>query len=108
MIGQSLRRLRKEKGFTLEELAERAEMSVSYLSHIERGTRKAPLGELESLAEVLGANLYTLFARPSSVHNAKEKPSTYDVKITTILKKLTEKEKKNLHGLLKQFDKKRP
>ena len=41
LAGQALRRLRREKGFTLEEMAERAEISVSYLSHIERGTRQA-------------------------------------------------------------------
>ena len=103
--GQALRKLRKEKGFTLEELAERAEISVSYLSHIERGTRQAPLTALESLAHVLGVNLYELFAPSSSVQTAKETPSTYDVKIKGILKKLTEREKKSLHGLLKQFEK---
>jgi transcriptional regulator with XRE-family HTH domain len=106
IVGQALRRLRKEKGFTLEDLAERAEISVSFLSHIERGTRQAPLTTLESLAGILGANLYDLFAQPPSASMAKEAPSTYDSKIKNLLKKLTEKEKKSLHGLLKQFDKK--
>ncbi len=106
-IGGELKRLRKEKGFTLEELAERAEISTSYLSHIERGTRQAPLTTLESLAHILGANLYELFAPPSAV-TAREKPSTYDAKIRNMLKHLTEREKKSLHGLLKQFHKKRP
>ena len=105
-VGVSLRKLRKEKGFTLEELAERAEISVSFLSHIERGTRQAPLSTLETLAQVLGMNLYELFA-PASVATAREKPSTYDSKIKSLLGKLTEKEKKGLHGLLKQFHKNR-
>ncbi len=106
-IGGELKRLRREKGFTLEELAERAEISTSYLSHIERGTRQAPLTTLESLAHILGANLYELFA-PSSAVTTREKPSTYDAKIRNMLKHLTEREKKSLHGLLKQFHKKRP
>lgn len=107
LAGQALRRLRKEKGFTLEEMAERAEISVSYLSHIERGTRQAPLTTLESLAQILGMNLYELFS-PSSAPVTREKPSTYDTKIQGVLKKMTEKEKKSLHGLLKQFHRKDP
>ena len=103
LTGQVLRRLRKEKGFTLEELAERAEISVSYLSHIERGTRQAPLTTLESLAQILGLGLYDLFTQAAGAPTARETPSTYDAKIQTILKTLTEKEKKGLHGLLKQF-----
>jgi len=101
-VGEALRRLRKEKGFTLEELAERTEISVSFLSHIERGTRQAPLSTLETLAQALGANLYELLV-PSSASATREKPSTYDAKIRNLLGKLTEKEKKGLHGLLKQF-----
>lgn len=105
IAGQALRKARKDKGFTLEELAERAEISVSFLSHIERGTRQAPLATLESLAQILGMNFYELFAPAPSNSPAKETASTYDAKIKTILKKLTEKEKKSLHGLLKQFHK---
>lgn len=104
--GTALRRLRKQKGFTLEELAERAEISVSFLSHIERGTRQAPLDTLETLAHILGLNLYELFA-PSSAPAAKERPSSYETKIQGLLKGLSEREKKSLHGLLKQFHKNR-
>ncbi|HJT23918.1 MAG TPA: helix-turn-helix transcriptional regulator [bacterium] len=107
VAGSALKRLRKEKGFTLEELAERAEISTSYLSHIERGTRQAPLSTLEKLAQILGANFYDLFV-PSPAVSIQEKPSTYDAKIKDMLKQLTENEKKSLHGLLKQFHKKKP
>ena|SRR5260221_9264865 len=105
--GQALRRLRKEKGFTLEELAERAEMSVSFLSHIERGTRQAPLATLESLAQILGMNLYELFSPAISVSMAKEAPSTYDTKIKQLLKGLSQSEKKSVHHILKEFHKKK-
>jgi|SRR5579871_2458162 len=105
--GSALKRLRKQKGFTLEELAERAEISTSFLSHIERGTRQAPLSTLENLARILGVNFYDLFI-PSSAVTTQEKPSTYDAKIKEMLKHLSEKEKKSLHGLLKQFHPKKP
>ena len=106
VTGQALRHLRKEKGLTLEDLAERAEISVSYLSHIERGTRQSPLTTLETLARILGVNLYELFS-PGSAVLIREKPSTYDAKIRRLLGKMTEKEKKSLHGLLKQIHKDR-
>ena len=104
-MGMVLKRLRKEKGLTLEELAERADVSISYLHHIEHGTRKAPLSTLESLAQILGINLYELLG-PSSAVVSHEKPSTYDAKIKGMLKHLSEKEKKSLHGIMKQMHKK--
>lgn len=104
-VGITLKRLRKEKGFTLEDLAERADVSISYLHHIEHGTRKAPLSTLESLAQILGINLYDLLG-PASAVVSREKASTYDAKIKGMLKHLTEKEKKSLHGIMKQFHKK--
>lgn len=107
-VGQALKSLRKNKGFTLEELAERAEVSVSYLSHIERGTRQAPLSTLETLAHILGANLYSLMAPPLQKAVLREPVSGYDAKIKNLLKGMTEKEKKGLHGLLKQFHRKKP
>lgn len=104
--GAALRRLRKEKGFTLDELSERAEISLSYLSHIERGTRQAPLTTLETLARILGINLYDLFtpAKPSS-SALREPRSSYDAKITGLLKGLSEGQKKNIHGLIKGMGK---
>jgi transcriptional regulator with XRE-family HTH domain len=100
--GGALRRLRKDKGFTLEELSERAEISVSYLSHIERGTRQAPLTTLEILARILGINLYDLFAPEKGPKpTARETHSPYDAKITGLLPDLSESQKKNIHGLIK-------
>ncbi len=102
--GAALRHLRKEKGFTLEELSERAEISLSYLSHIERGTRQAPLTTLETLTRILGINLYDLFApKPSAKSKVRESHSTYDAKIKGLLKTLSESQKKNIHGLLKEI-----
>ncbi|NEA36456.1 helix-turn-helix transcriptional regulator [Streptomyces sp. SID13031] len=45
VIGNVFRRLRRERGITLRELAEQAQVSVPYLSEIERG-RKEPSSEI--------------------------------------------------------------
>ncbi|GIP40331.1 transcriptional regulator [Paenibacillus sp. J31TS4] len=42
MIGNRIHLLRKEKGFTLTELAEQAQVAKSYLSNVERGVQSNP------------------------------------------------------------------
>ena len=61
MIGQNIQRIRKKKGLTLSELAERASISKSYLSNIERNLNHNPsIHVLEKLAAVLQVDLHLL------------------------------------------------
>lgn len=53
-LGLRIRRQRKLLHLTQDQLAERAGISVSFLGHIERGTRKAGLETLVLLANALG------------------------------------------------------
>lgn len=53
-MGQKIRALRKQHSWKQDELAFRAGISVSFLGHIERGSRKASIETLISLANVLG------------------------------------------------------
>lgn len=60
VIGNVFRRLRRERGITLRELAELAQVSVPYLSEIERG-RKEPSSEiLAAICRALGLELSDL------------------------------------------------
>ena len=60
VIGNVFRRLRRERGITLRELAEQAQVSVPYLSEIERG-RKEPSSEiLAAICRALGLELSDL------------------------------------------------
>ncbi|HYO55075.1 helix-turn-helix transcriptional regulator [Archangium minus] len=63
-IGQRIRELRTQRPerWTQEELAERAQISVSFLSMIERGERVAHVETLAALANALGVSLGELFA----------------------------------------------
>ncbi|KUP98627.1 helix-turn-helix domain-containing protein [Thermobifida cellulosilytica] len=45
LIGDALRRVRQERGLTLREVSEAAQVSLAYLSEIERG-RKEPSSEV--------------------------------------------------------------
>ena len=63
-LGERIRelRLQRPERWTQEDLAERAGISVSFLSMIERGERVAHVETLASLADALGVSLSELFA----------------------------------------------
>ena len=52
-LGQRIRAQRKLNRFTQEYLSEKAGISLSFLGHIERGTRKASIETLVSIANAL-------------------------------------------------------
>ncbi len=52
-IGQRIRKFRKAHGFSQEELAEKAEISTTHMSHIETGNTKLSLPVLVLLAKAL-------------------------------------------------------
>ena len=71
-LGERLRALRHERGDTLDETAERAGISMQYLSEIERG-RKEPSSEM--IAAVAGALDVTLLDLTLSVAESLQPPT---------------------------------
>ncbi|WP_031516592.1 helix-turn-helix domain-containing protein [Desulfofalx alkaliphila] len=51
--GEQIRALREERGYTLQDLAKRAKLSLSYLSEIERGSKRPSLKTIDKLATAL-------------------------------------------------------
>lgn len=65
-LGQRIRELRVQRRtgrMTQEDLAERAEISVSFLSMIERGERSPHLETLANIAQALEVPMADLFAQ---------------------------------------------
>ena len=62
-IGDRLRRLRLLRGLTQEELADRCELSKSFISLLERDLTSPSLDTLSDLLETLGSDLPTLFRK---------------------------------------------
>lgn len=60
-FGQRLRELRKQKGLTQEQLAEAAQISVEFLSNMERGVNAPSFETLERLAQALKVPIKELF-----------------------------------------------
>jgi len=60
-VGERIRTLRKEKGYSQEVLAEKAEVHPTYLSDIERGERNISMETLEKIITALDINAVDLF-----------------------------------------------
>jgi len=61
-VGKNIRACRNSAGLTLEQLAEKAEMSWPYLSEIERGQENISLDKLVRIAFALNVKLSVLTA----------------------------------------------
>jgi ribosome-binding protein aMBF1 (putative translation factor) len=60
-FGRRVRKLRKERGWSQEMLAEECGLDRTYISGIERGTRNVSLVNIRLLAETFGISISTLF-----------------------------------------------
>lgn len=63
LIGETLRRFRKDKGLTLEQLSEKAGLGRGQLSRIENGHQEATLSTLAKILRCLGVSRWELFRR---------------------------------------------
>jgi transcriptional regulator with XRE-family HTH domain len=52
-FGDNLRRIRRKRGFTQEELAHRVGMDVSYLSELENGRKEPCLRKMKEISQAL-------------------------------------------------------
>jgi transcriptional regulator with XRE-family HTH domain len=65
-VGMRLRELRRKANLSLETVAGRSELSVGFLSQIERGLSSPSLRVLATLADVLGVGIAALFGSQAS------------------------------------------
>ena len=60
-FGETIRRLRKERNLSQEELADRAELHRTYIGMIERAEKNITLINIEKLAKALDVEISELF-----------------------------------------------
>jgi len=61
VVGMGIFRIRRRRGLTLAELAERTELDKGYLSRIERGQKSPSIAALLKISEALGVQVGHLF-----------------------------------------------
>jgi len=73
IIGERIKNKRKEKGWTQEQLAEKAGMHPTYVGKMERGDKSATLDSLEKVVNALDLSYVELFKdiQPSSDESSK-------------------------------------
>lgn len=62
-LGASIRRLRKARGWSQAELAEKVDVSLDYVSLLERGRRLPALGVLVQISEIFGVSVDEVLGR---------------------------------------------
>ena len=63
MVGDRIKKLREQKGLTINELSQLSNVSKSYISSIERGIQKNPsIKVLKKIAKTLNTSLETILS----------------------------------------------
>ncbi|MBB2480718.1 helix-turn-helix transcriptional regulator [Bacillus sp. APMAM] len=65
-IHTKIRELRQQQGLTLKELSENTNLSVGFLSQVERGTSSLAITSLKKIADSLGVEMSYFFQQESS------------------------------------------
>ena len=69
-IGQRIRKLRKDKKYTQDQVAKMVGISCSYVGHIERGIKAASLETMAQLCKILDVDMHYLVFGYYSTANA--------------------------------------
>lgn len=98
IVGLRIQKIRKQKGYTQEFLAEKAEMSSTYLGEVERGKKNLGLNLFANLVVALDVSADYLMSDilPSG------KQYVYD-DITKKLEKLTPKQRKTVSAIIDAY-----
>jgi len=61
-LGERIKKIRKEQGFSQEQLATKSKLHRTYISDIERGDRNVSIKNIEKIAKALGVNISDLLS----------------------------------------------
>ena len=99
-IGERIRQLRNDLSLSIEDLANEAEISPSFLGEIERNTKKPSLQSLEKISTALGISLSELFNYP--VESLDSSDSIFLDKILVEVRDCSKAEQEALYRIIKQ------
>ena len=79
LIGMRIKEIRRSKGLSQEQLAERADINSKYLSRMERGTENPTLDMFIKLANALGIEMWEMFDFGHFVSNKELKGAIQNI-----------------------------
>lgn len=98
LIGKRIQEKRKNLKKTQEELAEYLDVSVGYVSNMERGTTKISLTTLVNISDFLGCDVSDLVSKVSTNADSYLKDE-----LTDLINSLSNREKNTLLSLLQAY-----
>jgi len=99
-FGKNVKNLRIHRQFSQADLAERADISITFLSNIERGIKFPKPEILSQIAEGLEVEVYELF---KSNHIPNNAPKDNKKLINRLSQEVTKKVVKTLDVIFKQY-----
>ena len=101
LIGERIKRARKVKEMTQEALAEKLNVSIGYVSQVERGITKISLDLLALISSVLSCSIASLISE-----SALNSTDYMESEIVDEIKKLDYKKRKFILALIKELNEK--
>ena len=103
-LGKNIKNLRACREYSQAILAEKADVSITYLSKIERGLKFPKPDILTQLADGLGVELYELFKTDYVPKAAPVNESEYTKRIINRLsKEMAQKMTSTMNGIFKRY-----
>ena len=99
MIGERIQRARKSRNMTQDVLAERLDVSVGYVSQVERGITKISLDLLGAISSALDYDI-AYFVSESAINHSEYMES----EISSELKKMDGRKKKLIIDIIKKVN----
>lgn len=94
-IGQRIRKIRKAKGYSQENLAEMVDVSVTHISHIETGNTKMSFELVEKIADNLNVSLDYL------AHDVEKEDNAYSKQIADMIVTCSDAQKRVIFDTIK-------
>lgn len=101
-IGKNIRRYRKLKGLTLEQLAEVLETETNYLGQCERGERRFSLDKLVDLIKFFGVTANDIITLPTKRKRKTKETNSYLQEINELLGDCTDNQLAVVLNMLKE------
>ena len=103
-FGKNIKFLRSKKRYSQADLAERADISITFLSNIERGLKFPKPEKISQIAQSLGVEVYELFKTNSEPNIGLIDEANYNKKMLNRLSKvMTRKVNDAMEGVFQNF-----